>query len=170
MSDKYKPLTEDQKHERLGLVGEKIIRNWLVDTGVTVKDSVDPYDKDKDFTADGLYVAVKTQIRFVNEDAYTFLPKHRAGLERAGRVFYVSVPSTMGPHPYDNCILEIDMKKLKIGKRTVKSGRETFYFKSNDPAVKKVFQITDENDKALLLKYTTSTFAIPRAPDRSYYL
>ena len=155
---KHKELTEDQKHERLGLVGEKIVRNWLVDSGAKVKDSVDPYDKVKDFTADGLTCAVKTQVRWVMEDAYTFLPWHRAGLDRAGKVYYVSICSTGRKHPFDNCILEVDMKTVRIGQRTTNNGRKMFYFKANDPAVKKVFQIINEDDIALLYKYTTSAF------------
>ena|ERR1035437_828996 len=154
----HKELTEDQKHERLGLVGEKIVRNWLVDNGVKVKDSVDPFDKVKDFTADDQLCAVKTQMRWVMEDAFTFLPWHRAGLERAGRVFYVSVASEGRQHSMDNCILEIDMKALRIGKRTTNGGREMFYFMANDPAVKNVFQITNKDEIALLQKYTTSAF------------
>lgn len=156
------PMTPDEKHVNLGQVGEKLVRNYLASQGAMIIDSVNPYDREKDFIADGKRIEIKTQIPFVTQNAITFVPKQAKKLLNADRVFFVVVPSDQH-HEYNGTILEIDMKKANIIDRQLRNGDLKHMIKLDDPAVTMVHRITDQKELNLLTGYSTSDFKLVRS-------
>ena len=55
---------ERQKSIELGFTGEDLVAKLLMEQGRTVVKSSDRYDAEKDLTADGKYVEIKTQVPY----------------------------------------------------------------------------------------------------------
>ena len=142
------------KNVLLGQIGEKIVRNWLTIKGNKIIDSIDPYDNKKDFYCNDETVEVKTQVRWVYSGSHTFLPYQFEKLKSVDKVYYLSVKTSMKPHEYENSILDIDMKNVKINKKNTKAGRQMFSFKLDDPAVKLVYKIVDLESIEMLKRYS----------------
>jgi DNA-binding sugar fermentation-stimulating protein len=64
-------ITERQRIELIGALGEEIVDKVLKEAGFSVQKSEDKYDSEKDFLVEGLKVEVKTVVPWFTENALT---------------------------------------------------------------------------------------------------
>ena len=86
-------LTTEEKIKMLGNMGEKYVSNWLSREGFIVESSIDPYDRVKDLTANGLKIEVKTHVPFIKVQAFGVNPSQLNKLRNVDRLFFINVPA-----------------------------------------------------------------------------
>lgn len=150
-------MKQDEKINELGLMGEKIIGNYLNEQGYTVKHSVDKYDSEKDLIVDNKKVEVKTQVPFISENAFSFKPDQLRKCRNVDVLYFISVPPSKHHDKWAGWIFRVDPKTFVTKTRITKSGREMILIPRNQPAVTPVKRIsTDEMEQ--LRKYSVSEY------------
>ena len=141
--------------ERQGIIGEKLASNYITAfERAEVLYSVDPYDRIKDFTANGKTVEIKTEIPFVTQKSITFDADQKDKLMSVDRAIFVIVPYGC---KLDGKILEIDMHKVKMTPYYNKTQNKDKYKMSwSDPAIKILHTVTQE-EQDLLTKYNSKS-------------
>lgn len=140
-----------KKIEKIGQVGEKIIRNYLNKLkGVTVEDSINLYDSEKDAVIeveidedddesasittkytneDGKTVVfktveIKTCTPFVTEKAVTIRKKQLKKCRAVDELYFVTVPMKGFEYEYSGWILKIDPKDFDYKPRKINDSKE----------------------------------------------
>jgi len=150
-------LSKEQKMDALGRIGEKIVSNFLVKEGSIVTHSTNPYDNEKDLIVDGKKVEVKTQVPFIMENAFTFLPKQLKKCRSVDTLFFVAVPAPKHYYKWDGWVFRVDPKKFSIRTKNTKDGRTMYLVDINQEAVNPIQKVSNE-DLEELKKYTNSNF------------
>lgn len=149
-----------EKKTELGIIGEKIVRNFMTSTGFTITDSIDVYDSDKDFEAvkgDKKYtVEVKTQVPFVTKEAFTIKENQYRKCFSVDLLIFVCVPPNK-PFKYAGQIFAMNPKKAKTEKYTTKDGRDMILIPIGQPAFKLIKKL-EENEISLLLKSKSTNY------------
>lgn len=146
-----------EKMNELGLMGEKIIINYLSEEGHVVKHSVDKYDNEKDLVVGNKKVEVKTQVPFILENAFTFKPDQLRKCRNVDLLYFVSVPANRHGDQWSGWIFEADPKSFKTRQRTTKDGRVMILVDRNQPALKPIKRISEEEIRQLQ-RYTVSEY------------
>ena len=141
----------------LGTIGEKIIVNYLSKVGYTIEMSLDPYDRSKDLLADGLHVEVKTQVPFMQENAFTFKPNQMAKCSSADKLFFIAAPAPKHRYSYEGHVFEVDPKTFTSFTRTTRDGRSMILVPIRQNAVYLVMKLPIETID-LMLKFTVSDY------------
>lgn len=140
-----------KKIEKIGQVGEKIIRNYLNKLkGVTVEDSINLYDSEKDAVIeveidedddesasittkytneDGKTVVfktveIKTCTPFVTEKAVTIRKKQLKKCRTVDELYFVTVPIKGYEYEYSGWILKIDPKNFDYNPKKINDSKE----------------------------------------------
>lgn len=140
-----------KKIEKIGQVGEKIIRNYLNKLkGVTVEDSINLYDSEKDavieveidedddesasittkyINEDGKTVVfktveIKTCTPFVTEKAVTIRKKQLKKCRTVDELYFVTVPIKGYEYEYSGWILKIDPKNFDYNPKKINDSKE----------------------------------------------
>jgi hypothetical protein len=151
-------MTNDEKMNELGLMGEKIVINMLSEKGRIVKTSVDKYDSEKDLTIDGTIKAeVKTQVPFVLQNAFSFKPNQLRKCRGVDELYFVSVPASRHGDKWEGWIFQADPKTFKTRNYHTKDGRDMILIDRDQEALKPVMKMSDEDIKELK-KYTVSGY------------
>lgn len=145
------------KMNELGLMGEKIIINYLSEEGHIVKHSVDKYDSEKDLIVEGKKVEVKTQVPFLLENSFTFKPDQLRKCRNVDVLYFVSVPANKHNDKWAGWIFEADPKKFVTRQRTTKDGRVMILIDRNQPALKPIKRVSAE-EMEQLQRYTVSEY------------
>jgi len=136
-----------EKKTALGLTGEKIVRNFLLEKGFVVTDTLNVYDSDKDFDAtykNKTYtVEVKTQVPFVIKESFTIREEQSRKCFSVDMLIFVCVPPSK-PFPYGGQIFKVNPKQVKTKPHTTKDGRKMILIPINQPAVKSIKKLTSE--------------------------
>jgi hypothetical protein len=143
--------------EMLGRAGETIIANYCRKHGQIVDASVDQYDSEKDMIIDGLRCEVKTQVPWVVKNSFTFKPNQLKKCLNADRVIFISVPNGTKPHWSDGKVFLIKSSELQYKKDKTKDGRDMILVPINQPGMKELFTISEEERK-ILHKYSASAW------------
>jgi len=147
------------KKVMLGMVGEKIVAQYLRNQGHAVEESLDPFDSEKDMFMDGNKIEVKTQVPFMVEDSFAIHPSQLPKIHGNHKVYFVSVPPTKNFDPNGGWIYELtDTQNFKCHRRTLSSGRETLCIPRNQTAMQKIMKIKDANLIKTLQDLSTSYF------------
>lgn len=143
----------------LGLTGEKIVRNFLLEKGFVVTDTLNVYDSDKDFDAEykgkNYTVEVKTQVPFVTKESFTIKEEQKKKCLSVDILIFVCVPPSK-PFQYGGQIFKVNPKKVKTNTHTTKDGRKMILIPINQPAVKSIKKMTSE--EISLLNKSKSTY------------
>lgn len=148
-----------EKIEKIGQVGEKIIRNYLGKLkGVKVEDSINVFDSEKDavieveVTEDDLEdsgsatiraiytdeegktfilktVEIKTCTPYVTEKSVTIRKKQLTKCKSVDELYFVTVPIKGYEYEYSGWILKIDPKSFKFEYKSVPDPKEPSGFR-----------------------------------------
>ena len=146
-----------EKMNELGLMGEKIIINYLSEKGHIVNHSVDKYDSEKDLIVEGKKVEVKTQVPFLLENSFTFKPDQLRKCRNVDVLYFVSVPANKHNDKWAGWIFEADPKEFVTRQRTTKDGRVMILIDRNQPALKPIKRVSEE-EMEQLQRYTVSEY------------
>ena len=150
-------MTKDEMMNELGLAGEKIIINMLSEDGHKVKTSINKYDSEKDLLVGNKKVEVKTQVPFVIQNAFTFKPNQLRKCRSVDILYFVCVPPPRHKDQWAGLVFEADPKSFTTRNYTTKDGRVMVLIDRNQPALKPVKKISDEEVKELQ-KYSVSGY------------
>lgn len=149
--------TREKDIDILGRIGEKIIINMLSREGLTVQESIDPYDSVKDMTCEGKTIEVKTQVPFIVEKAFTFKQNQLNKCRNVDVLYFISVPAPRHKYKWDGYIFEADPKSFKTRKRNTKDGRTMILVDIEQDAIMPIQRLSKEEVNTLK-KYTASEY------------
>lgn len=136
----------------LGMIGERIVAQFLRSQGREVLESLNVFDSEKDMMVDGKPCEVKTQVPFMIEDSFALPVNQLKKVMGVHRLYFVCVPLNR-PDDLAGGIFEIDLNsEHKSHRRTVGGVKEVVCFPRRQPAMKKIAQI---NDPAILKQLRT---------------
>jgi hypothetical protein len=150
-------MTRDEMMNELGLAGEKIIINMLSEAGYKVKTSINKYDSEKDLLVEDKKVEVKTQVPFVIQNAFTFKPNQLRKCRSVDVLYFVCVPPPKHKDKWAGWVFEADPKSFVTRNYITKDGRVMMLIDRNQPALKAIKKISDEEVKELQ-KYSVSGY------------
>lgn len=144
------------KMNELGLMGEKIVINYLSSQGRKVEHSVDKFDSKKDLISDEKIIEVKTQVPFIKEKALTFRPNQLKKCRSVDELYFVTVPAK---HTYEwsGWLFQVDPKNFIHRERKTKDGRQMILVDIEQEAVKPLIKIKEEHIKHLV-RYASSDY------------
>jgi hypothetical protein len=145
------------KSGELGLAGEKVVINYLSSLGQTISHSVDKFDSEKDFMANGLKIEVKTQNPYVLKNSFTIPKSQLKKCLNVDFIYFVSVPHHRYKHSSDGWIYKVDPKIMIYNHDIVKDGTERYLIPINQSAVVKESAVSP-SDLIHLKKFSTSKY------------
>lgn len=145
----------DSSQAKLGRAGETIVINHFSRQGLIVESSVDQYDSQKDMVVHGRKIEVKTQVPFVNKDAFTFKENQLKKCLNADWVYFVSVPNEKKPHFSAGKVYAIKSQKMICESYTTKDGRKMILIPIKQEHMKEVFTMSPDECK-ILQRYSVS--------------
>jgi hypothetical protein len=153
-------LTEKQRIELIGALGEDIVDKVLKEAGFDVVKSEDKYDSEKDFTVEGLKVEVKTGVPWYTEKALSIEANQYRKCYNADYIIFVCTPSkgltNISTNIYDGNIYVVNPKEVDWRTRQTKDGRSKYLININQPGVKLCHKITDSKFLDRVRRLTTS--------------
>jgi hypothetical protein len=152
-----KTMTREEMMNELGLAGEKIVINMLSEAGYKVKSSIDKFDSEKDLMVEDKKVEVKTQVPFVMQNAFTFKPNQLKKCRSVDIVYFVCVPPLKHKDKWAGWIFEVNPKEFVTRKYKTKDGRDMLLIDREQPALRPVKKMSDEEARELQ-KYTITEF------------
>jgi hypothetical protein len=145
------------KHQELGLLGEKIVTNMLSGLGLRVEQSINKYDSEKDLLVDGKKVEVKTETPFVKKECFSFRPNQLKKCTTVDVLYIVSVPHPKYEHYSGGWVFRVDPKNFEHFTYKTRYGVEMIGIKINQPAVVPVQKLSDAEIKELV-KYSVTSY------------
>jgi hypothetical protein len=146
-----------EKINELGLMGEKVIINYLSSIGRIVEQSIDKYDSTKDMLCDGRTVEVKTQVPFILQKALTFRTDQLRKCRNVDELYFVTVPAPEHSYKWSGWIFKVDPKAFTHRTYKTKKGVNMILVDIEQEAVVPVCQLSEENISQLR-KYTVSSY------------
>lgn len=150
-------MSREQKMERLGNCGEKIVANYLSSLGKTITFSVDGFDSEKDFLSDNEKVEVKTQVPFIFKSAFTIKPEQLKKCRNVSSLYFVTVAATSRSSEWDFKLYSVDPENFIYYTHITKDGRLMVLIPIKQPSVREVMDICEE-DRKQLLKFRVSEY------------
>jgi hypothetical protein len=153
-------ITERQRIELIGALGEEIVDKVLKEAGFSVQKSEDKYDSEKDFLVEGLKVEVKTVVPWFTENALTIDASQYRKCYNADYVIFVCVPSkgltNLSTNKYDGNVYVVNPKEVKWKTKETRNGLAKCLIKIDQPEVRLCHKITDEKILNRMRNLTTS--------------
>lgn len=153
-------ITERQRIELIGALGEEIVDKVLKEAGFSVQKSEDKYDSEKDFLVEGLKVEVKTVVPWFTENALTIDASQYRKCYNADYVIFVCVPSkgltNLSTNKYDGNVYVVNPKEVKWKTKETRHGLAKCLIKIDQPEVRLCHKITDEKILNRMRNLTTS--------------
>ena len=153
-------ITERQRIELIGALGEEIVDKVLKEAGFNVQKSEDKYDSEKDFLVEGLKVEVKTVVPWFTENALTIDASQYRKCYNADYVIFVCVPSkgltNLSTNKYDGNVYVVNPKEVKWKTKETRHGLAKCLIKIDQPEVRLCHKITDEKILNRMRNLTTS--------------
>lgn len=153
-------LTEQQRIELIGALGEDIVNIVLKEAGLNVKKSENKYDSEKDFLVDGYKVEVKTVVPWFTENALTIDASQYRKCYNADCVIFVCVPSkgltNLSTNKYDGNIYIVSPKEVKWRTKQTRAGLPKFLINIDQPGVRLCYKIEDTKILDTMRNLTTS--------------
>lgn len=150
-------VSNEQKMDELGRMGEKIVVNYLSKQGHTVEESIDKYDSNKDLLCDGQTVEVKTQVPFIRQRAFTFKENQLRKCRNVDVLYFVCVPAPSHSFEWAGWLFKADPKAFKTRKYRTSDGRDMILVDIEQDALIPIEKISDQNIEQLK-KYTVSKY------------
>jgi hypothetical protein len=140
---------------RLGQVGEIIVMNHFSKKGSVVEASINPYDRQKDMIIDDKKIEVKTQVPFVNKNAFTIRENQLKKCLEVDELFFISVPNKQKEHHSSGKVYIANPKTLQYKNYQTRDGRKMILIPIEQESVKEVFTMSEE-ECMMLQKYSIS--------------
>lgn len=150
-------MNREDKINELGLMGEKVVINYLSSLGYIIEQSIDKYDSEKDLLSNNKKIEVKTQVPFIKEKALTFKPNQLRKCQNVEELYFVTVPSSTYSYKWSGWIFKVDPKSFKHRTYRTRDGRDMILVNIEQEAVTPVHKIKDEYVKELI-KYSVSGY------------
>ena len=156
-------MTNEQKMEVMGDLGEKFVINWLSSKGHRVETSIDKFDREKDLTVykngvnEGLIIEVKTQVPFIKENAFTFKPNQLKKIQGCDCLFLITAAAPRHKYKHENRMFQVNPQRLVIRKYKTSDGRLMLLADMDQPAVTFIKELSDD-EAAQVAKYTNSKY------------
>lgn len=150
-------MTDMEKRNEMGLVGEKIVTNMLSSLGLKVEHSVNKYDREKDMLVDGYKVEVKTVTPYVKKNCFSFRPNQLKKCTSVDVLYFVSVPHPKYPHKSDGWIYRADTKAFNTITYTTRGGVDMVGIPIDQAAIIPVKKMSDDEINELK-KYTVTQY------------
>lgn len=164
-----------EKIERIGQIGEKIIRNMFSQQGLIVEDALDVFDSTKDmtvyskdydessstFTVNKKIIEVKVCTPYVRKKAVTIRAKQLKKCQSVDELYFITIPHKTIEYKYSGWILKIDPKNFEYDdypqpdKREPSGVRLMISIKIGQQATTRVRPLTSE-ELTELMKYSVS--------------
>lgn len=141
----------------LGSMGEKYVCNWLSKEGCIVEQSLNHFDREKDLTADGKKIEVKTNVPFIKALAFGVKTSQLKKLKNVDRLFFINVPAPSYSCQYSGWLMEVDPKTFKYEIYETKDGREMVRIPMKQSAVTPIHKI-DDDILSEMMKYSRSEY------------
>ena len=153
-------LTEQQRIELIGALGEEVVDKILKEAGFNVKKSENKYDSEKDFLVEGLKVEVKTVVPWFTENALTIDANQYRKCYNADFVIFVCVPSkgltNLSTSKYDGNVYVVSPKEVKWRTKETKSGLPKCLINIDQSGVRLCHKIIDQKILDRMRNLTTS--------------
>tara|TARA_R110000772_G_scaffold3872_4_gene13762 strand:- start:736 stop:1197 length:462 start_codon:yes stop_codon:yes gene_type:complete len=144
--------------EKLGAIGEKIARNFFIRQGDTVIDSIDPYDRRKDFTRNDKLVEIKTLQPYVNKNCFGIGVSQIHKCYKVDELYVVAVPPAIRPDYFAGGKMYFIDKTAHHFTYTTRFGEKMFGIPIKQEAVHLITDLDKEEIDQLRL-YTESAYA-----------
>lgn len=150
-------LSDYDKHNELGLLGEKIVTNMLNGLGLRVEHSIDKFDSEKDMLVDGYKVEVKTETPYVKKECFSFRPNQLRKCTTVDVLYIVSVPHPKYPHKSGGWVYRVDPKNFETFSYKTRYGVDMIGIKIDQPGVIPVQKMSDAEIRELQ-KYSVTSY------------
>jgi hypothetical protein len=145
MEKKRKQQTPVAQKILLGIMGERIVAHILRKNGHSVEESLNVFDAEKDMLVNDKPVEVKTQVPFLMEDSFAVPPFQVKKMTNCDKIFFVSVPLKEQPDDLAGGVFMLDPKSdFKAHRRSLINKEVVICFPRRQPAMKMIYQITDQ--------------------------
>ena len=144
------------KQKALGDIGEKIVARYHRSLGMIVEESINPADSVKDLMINNETAEVKTQSLFFKENAFTIKTNQLKKCMSVKHLFFVEAPSNYREDPDAGWVYSVDNSIVVYRAHKTKDGRDMILFPKDQPAIKKLFQITDPEELSWMKKWSSS--------------
>lgn len=129
--------------EIVGSMGEKLVRNFLMQNGCIVEDSLDHYDSQKDFLRDGRLCEVKTLQPYVYKNALSFRKNQLRKCRSVDELYFVSLPPLAAPdYEHGGKIFLVKPDTFECFEYTTKSGLDMVGIPIIQNSVKCIYEMT----------------------------
>jgi hypothetical protein len=152
-------MDRNQAIDILGRTGEKIIANMLIELGLNVQESIDHFDREKDFLVDGKKVEVKTEQPYVLKNCFSFRENQLRKCRSVDVLYFVSIPPLYQPdYKWGGWIFRAEPQNFSFSTYTTKFGTRMVSVPIDQPALIPVKKMREEEIQQLL-KYASSAYA-----------
>jgi hypothetical protein len=152
-------MDRNQAIDILGRTGEKIIANMLIELGLNVQESIDHFDREKDFLVDGKKVEVKTEQPYVLKNCFSFRENQLRKCTSVDVLYFVSIPPLFDlNYKWGGWIFRAEPQNFKYSTYVTKFGTRMVSVPIEQPALIPVKKMSD-SEIGELLKYATSAYA-----------
>lgn len=133
----------------MGIIGEKIIINYLSEQGCKINHSVNKFDAEKDFTADDKKIEVKTQVPFMKENSFSIREKQLVKCRSVDSLYFISVPTSQYEDKWAGWIFHADPKTFITKNKKTRDGRTMVLIHREQEALTPIKRIDDSEIKML---------------------
>lgn len=136
-------LTEDEKRDALGILGEKIVQNYFTAQGKLVFPSEKKYDAEKDMMIAGKTAEVKTQCPFITKSVFTIRASQVNKVRSVQELYFVAIPHKKYKSGLVGYVYSVDpVTHIQRDGEYYKDGNKREFIDIIQPAVKKLFSLT----------------------------
>lgn len=145
------------KSNELGVMGEKVVINYLSSQGCVIEQSINKYDNEKDLVSNGRTVEVKTQIPFIYANSLTIERDQLQKCRNVDDLYFVTVPSKGKFFKWSGWLFRLEPKLFEVKTYTTKKGVDMLLINIDQESVQPIQKIGDNYIRELV-KYTTSEY------------
>tara|TARA_B100001248_G_C27054700_1_gene306827 strand:- start:48 stop:503 length:456 start_codon:yes stop_codon:yes gene_type:complete len=142
------------KMNMMGVLGEKIFRDFAESKGAKVKTKTSMYDSEKDFTVDGYTTEVKTQEPYHLKNSFTVKNDQLEKCNKVDLLIFIECPSQRSNNKI--VIWCYPQNKRNWQSTITKDGREMYYLNKDDGI--KLSYIDDVHIVNEMISFSNSTW------------
>lgn len=150
-------MADDSLQSKMGRAGESLVINYYNSIHANVKVSIDQYDSNKDLVVDDQRIEVKTQVPFINKDAFTFKKNQLRKCLNADKVIFVSVPNKQRPHFSAGKAYVIESASIQYSTYRTRDGRDMVLIPIKQDGMMELFTMSDKEGE-ILQRYSISGY------------
>ena len=143
--------------QKLGAIGEKIARNHFIRQGDIVIDSIDIYDRHKDFTRNDKLVEIKTLQPYVKKECFGIGMSQIRKCYNVDELYVVTVPPVIRPNYFAGGKIYFIDKTADFFEYTTRFGEKMFGIPIKQDGVHMISELERE-EIDFLARYAESAY------------